>query len=73
MGGKYFYFVEGDCEKKLLDALKQSPSLIKSGKVKVHNVIQNIIPESLLFTIKTGTTVGKTTGSIKLFCVNSLD
>lgn len=58
MGGKYFYFVEGDCEKKLLDALKQSPSLIKSGKVKVHNVIQNIIPDSLLFTIKPGTTVG---------------
>lgn len=36
----YTYFVEGECEQKLLNVIKANPSLIKPGKVHVLNVIQ---------------------------------
>ena len=32
------YFVEGPCEKQLIDALKAEPRLLTPGKVHVHNV-----------------------------------
>lgn len=47
------YFVEGECEKKLLDSLKEA-NLIIPGKVKVFNVIQNDLSKSHLLTIKDG-------------------
>lgn len=33
------YFVEGDCEEQLINALKLEPRRLIPGKVKVHNVI----------------------------------
>ena len=51
------YFVEGPCEKQLIDALKAEPRLLTPGKVNVHNVIQDIIPRRVVNTIKAGTTV----------------
>ena len=43
---KCFYLVEGECEEKLLKALKGQPALINPGSVKKFNVIQNEIPAS---------------------------
>lgn len=57
MSNQCIYFVEGQCEKKLLDALRQSPALVVPGKVIVYNVIQRLIPESRLYSIKPGTRV----------------
>ena len=51
------YFVEGPCEKQLIDALKAEPRLLFPGKVNVHNVIQEEIPRRVVNTIKAGTTV----------------
>ncbi len=45
---KCFYLVEGECEEKLLKALKGQPALINPGSVKKFNVIQNEIPASKL-------------------------
>lgn len=51
------YFVEGPCEKKLIDALKAEPRLLAPGKVNVYNVIQNEIPRRIVNTIMVGTMV----------------
>ena len=51
------YFVEGKCEAALLAALKERPQKIMSGRVKIFNVIGNLIPRSQLVTIQAGTTV----------------
>ena len=50
----YTYFVEGECEQKLLNALKATPSLIHPGKVRVFNVIKNCLKTSSLISIKDG-------------------
>ena len=55
--GKCIYYVEGPCEQQLIAALKESPSKLLPGKVKVYNVIQNLIPKSQLLSIQAGTTV----------------
>jgi hypothetical protein len=57
MKNNCIYFVEGRCEEKLLNALKEQPQKIQSGRVKVFNVIQNILSNSQLITIQPGTTV----------------
>lgn len=57
MKNNYIYFVEGKCEATLLAALKEQPQKIVSGKVKVFNVIANLIPRSQLLTIQTDTTI----------------
>ena len=36
---RVYYFVEGECEKELVDSLKSNPSLIIPGKSKVFNPI----------------------------------
>ena len=41
---RYFYLAEGECEEKLLQALKLTPSLIHPGKVEKFNIIQNELP-----------------------------
>lgn len=46
------YFVEGECEKKLLTALKEQPSMVLPGRVKVRNVVSSVIPKSELLSIK---------------------
>lgn len=54
---KCIYFVEGPCEEQLINALKQPTPRLKAGKVKVFNVIQNLIPKSTLFSLESGMTV----------------
>ncbi len=57
MANKCIYFVEGPCEEQLLNALREPPPCLQSGKVKVFNVVQNLIPKSTLFSFSEGTTV----------------
>ena len=54
---KCIYYVEGPCEQQLIAALKESPSKLITGKVKVYNVVQNLIPKSQMLSIQSGTTV----------------
>lgn len=37
---RYYYLAEGECEEKLLKALKETPALIHPGKVDKFNVIK---------------------------------
>ena len=57
MNTKCVYFAEGECEAQLLNALKQRPEKILPGKVRVFNVIQNVLPKSQLITLQAGMTV----------------
>ncbi len=57
MKNNCIYFAEGKCEERLLNALKENPQKIQSGRVKVFNVIQKILPKSQLVTIQADTTV----------------
>ena len=54
---RVIYFVEGECEEKLINALKEVPAIIRPGKVKIINVIQNLLNASQLVQIQPGTTV----------------
>ena len=54
---KCFYLVEGECEEKLVKALKEKPALIHPGSVKKFNVIQNEIPSSRLMSFDPGSMV----------------
>lgn len=51
------YYCEGEDDLKLVDALKVSPSRILPGKARKLNVIQSLIPKSILVTIKPGSNV----------------
>lgn len=54
----YRYFVEGECEKKLIDSLKIPPyCLIKPGKVEVFNVINKITSKQRLLSLKKNTNI----------------
>ena len=57
MSGKCIYYVEGLCERQLIAALKENPARLIPGKVRVFNVIQNLIPKSQMISIQAGTTV----------------
>ena len=57
MSGKCIYYVEGLCEQQLIAALKENPARLIPGKVRVFNVIQNLIPKSQMISIQAGTTV----------------
>lgn len=57
MKSKCIYFVEGECEKQLINVLKISPEILTPGKVKVYNVKQNLIPKSQLLAIQPRTKV----------------
>lgn len=46
------YYCEGEDDLKLINALKVSPGKILAGKAKKLNVIQNLIPKSILISIK---------------------
>ena len=49
MNRKCVYLTEGECEEKLIKALKENPALILPGKVKRFNVIQSELkPVTLL-------------------------
>lgn len=57
MNNKCIYYVEGPCEQQLIAALKETPARLIPGKVKVFNVVQNLIPKSQMLSIQAGTTV----------------
>ena len=57
MNRKCIYLVEGECEEKLIKALKEKPSLLIPGKVKRFNVIQNELKTSHLVTFTPGSLV----------------
>lgn len=50
------YFVEGDCEKKLIDDLKRV-SILPPGKTVVFNVLTKVISKSRLMDIHSGSIV----------------
>ena len=55
---KCVYFVEGPCEKQLIDALnKEPPYRLAPGKVNVHNLIQELLPRNTVNSLKEGTEV----------------
>jgi hypothetical protein len=54
---KCIYLTEGECEEKLVKALKETPSMIIPGKVKRFNVVQNILPANILMQFEPGSTV----------------
>lgn len=41
---RYFYLAEGECEEKLIEALKLNPPLIHPGKPEIFSVIQEELP-----------------------------
>lgn len=51
------YYVEGQCEEQLINALKTEPRRLTPGKVKVHNIILEEIPRREVNMINPGTTV----------------
>ena len=51
----YLYFVEGETEYKIVEALKNK--YLISGKIRTHNVVTKKIQSGHLSTIKRGTTV----------------
>lgn len=57
MKNNFIYFVEGQCEQKLIEALKEEPQRVRPGKIKVWNLIKDEIPSSILLTIKEGSVV----------------
>ena len=58
MGNKIcIYLTEGECEEKLINALKEKPALVMQGKVKKFNVIQNELKPSQLMTFAPGSRV----------------
>lgn len=57
MGDKnYVYYVEGQCEEKLIKILKTDMRLIQPGKIIKRNVIQDKLRKAQLTTLKKGTT-----------------
>ena len=46
MNNKCIYYIEGPCEQQLIAALKEAPERLIPGKIKVFNVVQNLIPKS---------------------------
>ena len=54
---KCIYFVEGECEEKLINALKVDTSLVINGKVKKFNAITEELSNSKLITISPGSRV----------------
>lgn len=54
---RFYYLVEGECEKKMVEVFKDQKDLIISGKVLPFNVIQEHITPAFLRTIPENTTV----------------
>lgn len=52
----YYYIVEGENEKKLIETLKIN-SYILAGKIKILNVVQNLLTNIFLRTLEPRTTV----------------
>ena len=57
MNRKCIYLTEGECEEKLIAALKEEPARLLPGKVKKFNVIQEELKTSQLVTFTPGSMV----------------
>ncbi len=57
MKSNYLYFVEGECEKALIETLIQSFGILPPRKIKVLNICQKTFPPSLIFTLKPKTCI----------------
>ena len=51
------YYVEGECEEKLIKTLKSELMLVETGKVQKLNVIENEISKARLIALQPGTMV----------------
>ena len=51
------YYVEGECEEKLINTLKSELMLVETGKVQKLNVIENEISKARLIALRPGTMV----------------
>ena len=51
------YYVEGECEEKLINTLKSELMLVETGKVQKFNVIENEISKARLIALRPGTRV----------------
>ena len=51
------YYVEGECEEKLINTLKSELMVVKTGKVQVFNVVEKEITNARLITLRPGTMV----------------
>ena len=54
---RYYYLAEGECEEKLLKALKENPALIHPGKVDKFNVLKKELKPNKLMTFQPGSCV----------------
>lgn len=52
---RFYYLVEGACEKKIIETFKEQKNLIVSGKVIVFNAVQDRISPVFLRTIQDNT------------------
>lgn len=53
----YQYYVEGECEEKLIRVLKSDLQMVVPGKIQKFNVVQEILSRQRLMQLKPGTTV----------------
>lgn len=57
MSSPCIYYVEGECEERFLAAMKLQPAKLVPGRVRVFNVVQNLIPKSQLLEIQRGSII----------------
>lgn len=65
------YFVEGECEQKLISELKKEPALMVPGKARVFNVLTKRISSSQLMVIKPGTNVCMVFDITQMWCTKA--
>ena len=54
---RYHYYVEGNCEKKLIDEFKKQQLPIISGKIDIFNAIQEVFSNTRLRMLSENTVV----------------
>ena len=54
---RYYYFVEGKCEEKLLETLKEQRNMLLPGRIHCFNMVQERISEAMIRAIPPDTTV----------------
>ena len=54
---KCIYLVEGECEEKLVKALREKPELVIPGKIRKFNVVQDKLPLNMLVPLDPGSLV----------------
>ena len=57
MSNPCIYYVEGECEERFLAAMKLQPAKLIPGRVRVFNIVQNLIPKSQILEIPQGSII----------------